>query len=61
MSLYTEIHYLQIEPRERGTNTMKVSCLKCFMCKDSSDEESAFDELLLKLLFARLLAFSVCS
>ena len=45
MSLLTEIQYLQIEPSEKGHVTMKVWCLKCSICRDSSDEQNAFDGL----------------
>ena len=45
VSSLTEIQYLQIEPSEREQIPMKVWCLKCFICSDSSDEQSTLDGL----------------
>ena len=43
MSSLTKIQYLQIEPNGKGTPTNESMMLKMFICKDSSDQQSAFD------------------
>ena len=47
VSSLKEIQYLQIEPSEKGTHTNESLMLKtkCFICTDSSDEQSPFDGL----------------
>ena len=46
VSWLTEIQYLQIENQVKKEHIpIKASCLKSFICTDSSDEQSAFDGL----------------
>ena len=45
LSLLTTIQYLQIEPSKKGIHNNENMMLKCFICTDSSYEQSAFDGL----------------
>ena len=45
VSSLTEIQHLQLRQVEREHIPMKMWHLKCFICKDSSDDQSAFDGL----------------
>ena len=45
VSSLKEIQWLQIELNEKGTIPMKVWCLECFICTNTSDEQSELDWL----------------
>ena len=45
VSSLKEIQWLQIELNEKGTIPMKVWWLECFICTNTSDEQSEFDWL----------------
>ena len=44
-SSLTETQYCRLNQVTREPIPMKIWCLKCFTCKDSSDEQNAFDGL----------------